>query len=308
MKILRQAAELSNAGGKASVAIGFFDGVHLGHQQILRQTISDARQFEAPSVVVTFDTHPSQIVAPDRAPKLIYTLDQRLNVIESLGADALLLLHFDKEFSQKTGEQFVRELVAGFGHVCSVCVGRDFTFGRKRSGNVELLRSLGNEQGFSVHGLASVALDGETVSSTRIRAAVLQGEFDAASQMLGRPYSLAGKIVQGDRLGRQLGFPTANLEVSGLLVPPNGVYAVHVNAANLARRAVANIGFRPTLGEASPDLHVEAHLFDFDGDLYGQNLELTFHKKLRDEEKFDSIEALKRQIQRDADAARRFFE
>lgn len=308
MKILRQAAELSHASGKASVAIGFFDGVHLGHQQILRQTISDARQFEAPAVVVTFDTHPSQVVAPDRSPKLIYTLDQRLNGIESLGADALLLLHFDKEFSLKSGEEFVRELVTGFGHVCSVCVGGDFTFGHRRSGNVGLLKSLGAEQGFSVHGLASVALDGETVSSTRIRAAIQRGEFDAASQMLSRPYSLAGKIVHGDQLGRQLGFPTANLDVAGLILPPNGVYAVHVNAANVARRAVANIGFRPTLGEASPSLRVEAHLFDFDGDLYGQNLELTFHQKLRDERKFDSIEELKGQIQRDADAARRFFD
>ena len=170
------------------------------------------------------------------------------------------------------------------------------------------MKSLGNEQGFSVHGLASVALDGETVSSTRVRAAIQEGEFDAASQMLGRPYAMEGKTVKGDQLGRQLGFPTANLEIAGLVVPPTGVYAVHVNAAGIERRAVANVGYRPTLGEASPRLQVEAHLLDFDGDLYGQNLELTFHKKLRDEKKFDSLEDLKSQIQRDIDAARQFFD
>ena len=308
MRILRQAAELSDEDCKASVAIGFFDGVHLGHQQILRQTISDARQFEADSVVVTFDTHPSQILAPSRAPKLIYSLEQRLSVIESLGVDALLLIHFDEAFSQKTGEQFVRELVAGFGQVCSVCVGGDFTFGCQRSGDVDLLKSLGTEQGFSVHGLASVALDGQTVSSTRIRTAIQGGELDAASQMLGRPYSLWGKIVKGNQLGRQLGFPTANIEIAGRVVPPNGVYAAHVNTEGIERRAVANVGYRPTLGETTPRLHVEAHLFEFDGDLYGKSLELTFHHKLRDEKKFDSIEELKSQIQRDADAARLFFD
>lgn len=307
MKIIRQAAELGSGNSNASVAIGFFDGVHLGHQQILRQTISDARQFEAPSVVVTFDTHPSQIVAPERAPQLIHPLEQRLKVIESVGVDALLLIHFDRQFSEKSGEEFVRELVAGFGHICSVCVGADFTFGRQRSGNVDLLKSLGSEQGFSVHGLASVALDGETVSSTRVRAAIQEGRFDEASQMLGRPYTLEGEIVKGGQIGREMGFPTANLNIDGLVVPPAGVYAVHVNSEGIEHRAAANIGFRPTLGGTSPQLHVEAHLLDFEDDLYGRRLELTFHKKLRDEQKFDSLEELKSQIQRDVDATRQFF-
>jgi riboflavin kinase / FMN adenylyltransferase len=307
MKIIHAANELKPAGRKVCLAIGFFDGVHLGHQQIIRQTIADARQHDALSLVVTFDRHPGTVVAPNRVPPLIYSLPQKLRVITSLGADALLLIHFDKAFSEQTGETFIRGLARDLGQIQSLCVGSNFTFGHKRAGNVNLLRTLGVELRFTVHGMAAVSLDGKVVSSTRIRETIRTGHLDAASQMLGRAYSLAGTVIRGDQLGQKLGFPTANVDATGLVLPPNGVYTVHAIVQGRTHRAVVNIGSRPTLQNPAPQLRVEAHLLDFQGDLYGQELELTFLEKLRDEIKFPSIEALKEQIARDIEEAKSRF-
>lgn len=307
MTITHAATDLATGHRKACLAIGVFDGVHLGHQQIIRQTIADARQHNALAVVVTFDRHPSAIVAPDRVPPLIYSRPQKLRAIESLGADALLEIPFDKTFSQQTGEQFIRSLALDLGGIHSVCVGADFVFGHKRSGDVPLLKTLGAELNFHVHGLAAVALDGQTVSSTRIREAIRADDFDAASQMLGRTYSIAGKIIHGDQLGHKLGFPTANLDTTGMIVPTNGVYAAQAILRGQTHRAVLNIGLRPTVQNPTPTPRVEVHLLDFSGDVYGQELEINFAKKLRDEQKFPSLELLREQIQRDIPAAREVF-
>lgn len=308
MRVIHDADELGAAGRKVCLAIGFFDGVHLGHQQIIRQTIADARAHEALATVVTFDAHPNTIVAPSRVPPLIHSLQRKTRRIESLGADTLLLFRFDEGFSRQTGEEFLRTLARDLGQIRSVCVGANFVFGRSRSGNVDLLRRLGAELGFAVHGLSAVALDGLTVSSTRIREAILSGDFDAVSQMLGRAYSLAGTVVRGDGLGRQLGFPTANIDTAGLAVPPNGVYAVQagIGAGSLSR-AVLNIGRRPTLKHSEPQFRVETHLLDFDGDLYGQELEIRFVDRLRDEKTFSSLRELREQIARDVRDARLRF-
>jgi riboflavin kinase/FMN adenylyltransferase len=251
------------------------------------------------SLVVSFDCHPNTVVAPARVPPLIYSLPQKLRAIESLAPETLLLIHFDQPFSRQTGEEFVRSLARDLGRIRSICVGANFVFGHKRSGNVDLLRKLGTELNFAVHGLAAVALDGKPVSSTRIREAIGRGDLDNASQMLGRAYSLCGKVVPGDGLGRQLGFPTANVEVTGLALPPTGVYAVQAEASSNRQRGVLNIGYRPTLQNPKPQLRVEAHLLDFDGDLYGRELELTFVDKLREEQKFDSLKLLRDQIAQD---------
>jgi riboflavin kinase/FMN adenylyltransferase len=216
-----------------------------------------------------------------------------------LGADAMLEIHFDREFSEKTGEAFITELMRDFGKIHSICVGADFVFGHKRSGNVALLRKLGEELNFNVHGLAAVSLDGQVVSSTRIREAVRGGNFDAASQMLGRPYAICGQVIKGDMVGRQLGFPTANLDVGHLNLPPNGVYAGATRIEGKFYRVALNIGLRPTLGSPQPQLRVEAHLLDFIGDLYGTQLEVEPGAKLRDERKFASREELRRQIELD---------
>jgi riboflavin kinase / FMN adenylyltransferase len=307
MRIIHQASELAPASRKVCVAIGVFDGVHLGHQQVIRQTMTDAQQHGAVSVVITFDRHPSSIVAPARTIPLIYPLSQKLRVIASLGVETTLLIRFGQAFSQQSGDAFIRQLVADFGSLYSVCVGSNFTFGHKRSGNVNLLTTLGHELNFIVHGLAAVSLDGKVVSSTRIREAIRQGNLDAASQMLGRAYSLSGTVIRGDQLGRKLGFPTANLGVSGLLLPPNGVYAIRARVQAKTYPGALNIGFRPTLQNPQPQIHVEAHLLDFQGDLYGEEMEVTIVEKLREEQKFASIDELSAQIQRDIDQTRRIL-
>jgi riboflavin kinase / FMN adenylyltransferase len=299
MKIIRAENELKTEGKKVCLAIGFFDGVHLGHQQIIRQTISDARQHDAIAVVLTFDRHPNSIVAPDRVPPLIYSLPQKLRAIESLGADALLLIQFDKKFSEQTGEKFIRGLARNFWKIHSVCVGTDFVFGHKRSGDVALLKKLGGEIGFQVHGLAAISLDGQVVSSTRIRETIRAGNFDAASQMLGRTYAISGRVVEGDRLGHKLGFPTANLDTTNLILPPNGVYSGCIKLKGQFYRVALNIGFRPTVASAKPQLRVEAHLLDFSGKLYDEELEVEIGEKLREEQKFVSATELREQIARD---------
>jgi riboflavin kinase/FMN adenylyltransferase len=306
MKLIHTASELNPGNRKVCLAIGFFDGVHLGHQQIIRQTITDARKHDALALVVTFDQHPNTIVAPARVPPLIYSLPQKQRTIESLGPEALLLIHFDQAFSQKTGEAFIHELTNAWG-IQSICVGADFVFGYKRGGNVELLKKLGGELKFSVHGMAAVSLDGEAVSSTRIREAIRAGELDVAGQMLGRAYSISAPVMKGDQLGRKLGFPTANLDATGLVLPPSGVYAIHAITRGKTYRAVMNIGTRPTLGNPNPSLRVEAHLLDFNGELYGEELEVVFAEKLRDEIKFPSVNELKAQIARDIEHAKQSF-
>ena len=307
MHIIHTASELDRGAKGVCVAIGVFDGVHLGHEQVIRQMVADARQQEALSIVITFDRHPNVIVAPGSIPPLIYSLPQRLRAINALGVHATLLIRFDEPFSRQSGEQFIRGLVRDFGHVHSICVGSSFSFGHKRSGNLAVLRKFGQELNFTVHGLAAVALDSEVVSSTRIREAIRGGKLDLAGQMLGRGYSLAGVVVRGDKLGRQLGFPTANIDTAGLILPPTGVYAVHATIQNKVHRAVLNLGFRPTLGSDTPQLRVEAHLFNFSDDIYGEELELTFVQKIREEKKFPSLEALQQQIVQDVAAAKNSF-
>lgn len=307
MKLIRATTELQPGQRKVCLAIGVFDGVHLGHQQIIRQTTADARQHDGLALVVTFDQHPNTIVAPDKVPQLIYSPPQKLRAIESLNADGLLVLRFDRPFSEQPGEHFIRSLARDLGTVQSICVGADFVFGHKRSGNVALLKRLGEELRFTVHGVAAVSLDGDTVSSTRIREAIRAGDFDAASQMLGRAYSIAGTVIRGDQLGHKLGFPTANLDTPGLLIPPNGVYAAHAAVGGQHYRAVLNIGRRPTVNQTAPEIRVEVHLLDFSGDLYSREMEITFAVKLRDEKKFAGLDELKAQIARDIAEARRRF-
>jgi len=322
MQTIRHAADLRTGGRKVCLAIGVFDGVHLGHQQLIHQTIADAQQHDGLSLVVTFDRHPKAVVAAGRMPPLIYPLRQKLRAIESFGVDATLLIEFTREFSEQAADVFIRGLVRDLGQVQSICVGADFLFGHKRSGNVALLRQLGAELGFTVHGMAAVALDGQVVSSTRIRSAIQMGDFDAASQMLGRPCSIAGAVIAGDQLGHKLGFPTANMEVSGLVLPPDGVYAVRATilqtgtddmgvvkqgTASATHHAVLNIGVRPTVAEGAAERRFEVHLPGFAGDLYGHELEVEYVTRLRDEMKFPSVDALKAQIERDIAAAQKCF-
>ncbi len=303
MQLIHDPSELQPR-RRICVGIGVFDGVHLGHQQVIRQTIADARRYEACAVVVTFDRHPNAVVAPTRVPLAIQSNGQKQKTLAALGVDVTWMIAFDEAFSRLTGEAFVRRMAVELGQLQSVCVGSEFTFGHKRSGDVALLRRLGAELGFGVHGLAAVSLDGQVVSSTRIREVIRAGNFDAAGQMLGRAYALAGVVMPGDQLGRKLGFPTANLEVAGRVLPPNGVYVARASIAGQAHRAVVNIGVRPTV-TGLPEQRVEAHFLDFSRDVYGMDLELILGDRLREERKFPSLSALADQIRIDIEQARR---
>lgn len=307
MKLIQDGGMAKAGSGGAWCAIGVFDGVHIGHQQVIRRAIENARAQHGHSVAVTFDRHPNAIVAPDRTPLSICSPAQKLRVLGSLGLDATLLLRFDQAFSRQPAEDFVSTLSGRLGGLLGISVGEDFTFGHRRGGNVALLQRMGGEMGFGVTGLPPVELDGGTVSSTRIRESIRAGQLDAASRMLGRPYSLAGLVRAGDRLGRQIGVPTANLDATGLVVPPSGVYAAHAVVDGARHPAAVNVGCRPTLNRPEPQLRVEAHLLDFQGDLYDREVELVFVAKLREERRFESMEALARQIAADLAQARTCF-
>jgi len=299
MNVIHAASQLNAGGVPVCAAIGVFDGVHLGHQRVLQWTLAQAARSGGVPVVVTFDKHPNAVVAPANAPALIYPLSKKLAVLASVGIQTTYVIPFDKAFSQISGEQFIRDLARDFGKIQSVCVGADFMFGHRRSGNVSLLKDLGGKLGFAVEEVPDFDLDGKPVSSTRIREAVRGGDFKAAGEMLGRRYTLCGPVISGQQLGRKLGFPTANVEVAGILVPPAGVYAAEAQIGEIRHRAAVNIGYRPTVKSNDPQLHVEAHLLDFNQDLVGASLELAFLKKLRDEKKFPSMEALRVQIAED---------
>jgi riboflavin kinase/FMN adenylyltransferase len=304
MKVIHAAAELNAGGRPVCAAIGVFDGVHLGHQSVLRQAISDATRLNGVSVAVTFDRHPNAVVAPGNVPPLIYPLRKKLEVLASLGLEAAYVIRFDTAVSRIPGEQFARELVRDLGRVESICVGADFMFGYRRSGNVALLADLGAQLGFTAKAVSDVDFDGQPVSSTRIRDCVRAGDFSGAGEMLGRPYSLCGTVIEGEHLGSKLGFPTANMEITGMLTPPSGVYVAEAKVGSETHRAAVNIGHRPTIHSSDPQLHVEAHLLNFGRQIVGQELELTFLKKLRDEKKFPSFEALRAQIARDVSEAK----
>ena len=305
MNVVHTTGELGAGARPVCLAIGVFDGVHLGHQQVIHQAVSDAAEHGGVAAVITFDRHPNAIVAPAREPLMIYPLWKKLRVVSSLGPATVCVLRFDKAFSEIPGEDFIRALWRDCGAIHSISVGGTFTFGWRRSGNVALLESMGKQLGFAVHGLREFTLDGEPVSSTRVREAVQLGRFDLAGQMLGHPYALCSKVVKGAGLGRQIGVPTANLDLTGLLVPPSGVYGARASVRGQSYLAAVNIGQRPTVASGSLQIQVEAHLLDFQGDIYEEEIELTFLKKLREERKFPSLVALREQIQLDIAQARR---
>ena len=244
------------------------------------------------------------VIAPAHAPRMIYPLDKKMETIEALGFRHAYVIPFDEAFSRRTGEEFITSLVDGFRKLASICVGSAFTFGHRRSGNVALLQKLGIENDFQVHGLAAVSLDGEAVSSTRIRAALADADFDSAERLLGRPFEMAGRVQHGQKLGRQLDAPTANIALHRIRSPLHGVYAVNVSGGGLSDAlGVANVGVKPTIGE-SLEATLEVHVLEGSPDLYGERLTVRFRHKLRDEQKFPSLDALKEGIATDKANAR----
>jgi riboflavin kinase / FMN adenylyltransferase len=293
----------------AVVTIGVYDGVHLGHHAVLRlvRELADARGLAA--VCVTFDRHPAEVVRPESAPRLLTSPEQKLELLDATGyLDLAFVLHFDEARSREPADDFVREVLVGAAHARLVVVGADFHFGRARGGDVALLQQMGAELGFEVLGVGLEAAPGGTIySSTRIRELLAEGDVDGAGALLGRPHEVRGTVVEGDRRGRELGFPTANVAVPGrVCLPADGIYAgTFIGADGVERMTAISLGRRPTFYEAADASLLEAYVLDFDGDLYGQAARVRFMSRLRGEVKFDSVDALVGQIERDVADTRR---
>ena len=285
-------------------SIGVFDGVHRGHQKLLGLVTNEAKSKSIPSVVITFDQHPTQITSPENAPKILTPLGKKIQLLEELGIDYVYVLSFNKERASTPATQFIQEIFVDAVRAKSIYIGEDFQFGYKRSGNVELLESEGKSLDINVNGIKlfkSDSIDQGQVSSTVIRKHLELGEIELANEKLGRSYECTGIVVSGDKRGREIGFPTANININeSIATPADGVYAAWYHFADGEKKPSAvNIGKRPTFSTGEEKSIIEAHILDFDGDLYGDEATLVFEKRIRPEVKFADLEALKHQLEKD---------
>lgn len=304
MQVLHSITELSRLSGPLFTAIGVFDGVHLGHQAVISTSARHAKEAGGTSVVITFDPHPAKVLRPQEAPRLLTATQHKIALIRDLGVSHLLVITFDREFANTPPEEFVRQLVENSKPLREICVGHEWSFGKNRAGNLALLQKLGAQQYFNVVGIRPVEVNGTVVSSTAIRRAVAAGELDRAAEMLGHEYTVVGTVERGAQLGRQLGFPTANLSAHSEQFPPNGVYVAEARLNGATFRGIANLGVRPTVSGEKPQRLLELHLFNLKEEIYGAEVEVRFGKYLRPEKKFESLEALAAQIARDIEQAR----
>ena len=310
MEVIADPAACPGAEGGTVVTIGAYDGVHLGHRAVIARVRAMAADLGCGSAVVTFDRHPATVVRPESAPKLLTDLEQKLELLGRTGLDHAVVLRFDEERSRESAEDFVREVLVGCLRARAVVVGHDFHFGHRRRGNVLLLQEMGALLGFDVLGVSLVADDhgGEVISSTRIRQLLSAGDVAGAAGLLGRPYEVRGTVARGDgRGGRQLGYPTANVTVPDeILLPAEGIYAGwYERPTSEVYPAAISVGRRPTFHDAASATPVlEAYLLDFEGDLYGERGRVRFATRLRDEERFESVDGLVRQMAVDVEAAR----
>ena len=306
MEVLRSIPELAQLRGPLFLAIGVFDGVHRGHQEVISTSANHARVAAGTPVVVTFDPHPEKVLRPERAPHLLTATQHKIALIRDLGVAHLLVITFDKSFAATPPEHFVEQLFQHSKPLREICVGHEWSFGKDRRGNLDLLKKLGAQFDFDVVGIPPVTVNGAVVSSTAIRQAVENGDFAKAAEMLGHDYTILGTVTHGDNLGKKIGFPTANLSAHSEQFPPNGVYIADAQIDGTLHHGVINLGVRPTVSAGKSERVLEIHLLDFDRDLYGTDLEVRFLKYLRAEKKFDNVDALVRQIQLDVKHAREF--
>lgn len=301
---LTSISDLTQIPGPVVLAIGVFDGVHLGHRAVIERALTDAKAIKGTAVIVTFDPHPIRVLRPGEAPRLLTSTRHKLHLIRDLGIQHLLVIPFDKAFATMPPEAFIQELAGACHPLREICVGHQWSFGKGRAGNLDLLKTLGDQLGFDEVGVHAVQVDGMIVSSTLVRRAIEKGDFVTAARFLGREFTILGTVVEGDHLGKKIGFPTANLSTHNEQFPPNGVYVVDARRNSETLRGVVNIGVRPTVATASGERILEVHLLDFAEEIYGQELELTFRRYLRPEQKFANLDELRAQITRDVEAAR----
>lgn len=293
------------------LTIGTFDGVHLGHRKIIAALHDRAKSINGESVIFTFDPHPRKVVAPDEGNlRLLTTLDEKIALFEQCGIDHLIIYPFTPEFSQLTYEEFVEKVLVGQIHTKFLVVGYDHKFGKNRQGDFEFLKKCADHFDFQIEKLDVLLMNEANISSTKIREAIQQGDFKTANDCLGYKFMLHGTVVEGQKLGRKIQFPTANIEASDpdKIIPGHGVYAVHVNFQNQTFQGMLNIGSRPTVNNNADHRSIEVHIFDFDSDIYGEQIELVFFRKLREEQKFPSLEALKDQLAKDRTETLDYFQ
>lgn len=307
MRVLTSISKLTTVPGPVYLAIGVFDGIHVGHKAVIARALDDSKKAGGTAVVVTFDPHPARVLRPDKAPRLLTSTPHKIRLIRELGISHLLVIRFDTALAEMPPEDFILSLHRACRPLREICVGHEWCFGRNRAGNLEMLKIWGDKLGFDEVGVPAVKVDGRVVSSTLIRAAVETGKLEKAARFLGRAFTVFGTVIEGSRLGHQLGFPTANLSTHNEQFPPDGVYAVEAVHRNRNCRGIVNIGVRPTIQNQSGERLLELHLFDFNGEIYGDTVEVAFRKFLRPEKKFDGLDELKAQIARDAAEARDFF-
>lgn len=288
------------------LTLGVFDGLHLGHQQIMRTVVERAKAIKAVPTVITFDPHPRAVLHPESAPPLLQTLDQRLAAFEFLGIEQTIVIRFDKEFAETDAESFLRDTVSERLQAREVHLGKGFFFGKNRSGNIELLRKMSHELGFLADEVPEVRLRGQRISSSKIRQFLAEGKVNLARRMLGRPYGVEGQIIHGFRRGHTIGFPTANLKPHNRVIPKYGVYATATLIEGVWRRSITNVGVRPTF-ESDTTPSIESYIFDFDANLYGNVLRVRFLHRIRDERKFAGIDQLRAQIEKDTRRALNYF-
>lgn len=300
MIVLSAIHELTSVPGPVVLAIGVFDGLHLGHRAVLQRAHVEATRLKGTAVPLTFDPHPARILRPEHAPLQLTATEHKTRLFASLGFSHTLVLPFLQELAATEPVNFVQALADAAQPMGAICVGYDWSFGKGRAGNLALLQALGNQLHFDAIGVDAVEYKDEPISSTRVRTCISNGHFECAAAMLGRPFTVLGVVHQGRQLGRTLGFPTANLTLFNEQLPPNGVYAVRILRENRVFPGVANLGTRPTVERETGAPKLEVHLLDFNADLYGETLEVEFVSFLRPEQQFVSLEELRAQIQRDA--------
>ena len=290
------------------LTIGNFDGLHRGHQALLERLTAKARSLSLPAAVMTFEPHPRELFAPEQAPARLTSLREKLDLLERSGVDQVHVCHFNAKFAALSAEEFIeRILVRGLG-VRHLFIGDDFLFGKGRRGDYQMLQRAGQQYAFGVEAMHTIDWQGERVSSSLVREALAEGDIEHAARLLGRAYAIEGRVVHGEKIGRQLGFPTANVQLKRKRLPLSGVFAVTVSGLDdQSLPAVASLGVRPTIGSGLKPV-LEVHLLDFDRSLYGAHISVNFLHKLRDEARYDSLDALTAQITRDVAATRTYFQ
>ena len=300
IEILHGVERLMGVEGPVSLALGVFDGVHIGHQKVIETAVQRAHECGGKAIVVTFEPHPIQVLAPEKAPmRILATVEHKALLLEKLDVDVLLVAEFTPDFAKQSASDFFSLIHHPQLH--SIAVGEDWKFGKGRDGDGSFLRRKGSELNVQIDLVPAVKVAGERASSTRIRQALRDGNIAAASEMLGRPYTVMGKVVTGRQLGRTIGFPTANIEVRGEQLPPSGVWAVRAHIDGSWRQGIANLGKRPTVEQENVQRLLEVFIFDWEGNLYGKDLQVEFGKFIRPEKKFNGVDELMAQITKDVE-------